>query len=179
MSKIIGVTVGTPTSPFKMEQEIKPVKTVNGVGPDENGNVVVEGGIVDAVRFTEQTLTEEQKAQVMENTGAASKVEVDKKIGLIATFEEVPVEIDPSEFEPIDVTIGVTWITDTFWNDNATLESTANYTAPSELIPAVPNATYKLVKISGVVRIYNKNKATMVMGERYCPCRWTLPPGRT
>ena len=41
MNKIIGVTVGTPTSPFKMEQEIKPVKTVNGVEPDENGNVVV------------------------------------------------------------------------------------------------------------------------------------------
>jgi hypothetical protein len=44
MSKIIGVTVGTPTSPAKMEQELKPVKTVNGIVPDENGNVVVEGG---------------------------------------------------------------------------------------------------------------------------------------
>ena len=39
MSKIIGVTVGTPTSPSKMEQELKPVKTVNGVAPDANGNV--------------------------------------------------------------------------------------------------------------------------------------------
>lgn len=44
MSKIIGVTVGTPTSPKTMEQEINPVKTVNGVSPDENGNVEVKGG---------------------------------------------------------------------------------------------------------------------------------------
>lgn len=44
MSKIIGVTAGTPTSPAKMEQELKPVKTVNGVAPDESGNVVVECG---------------------------------------------------------------------------------------------------------------------------------------
>ncbi len=37
--KIIGNTVGTPTSPSKMEKDIKPVKTVNGQAPDENGNV--------------------------------------------------------------------------------------------------------------------------------------------
>ena len=44
MSNIIGVTVGTPTSPKKIENEIKPVKTVNGKAPDENGNVEVNGG---------------------------------------------------------------------------------------------------------------------------------------
>lgn len=43
MSKIIGVTVGTPTSPKKIENEIKPVKTVNGKAPDQNGNVEVIG----------------------------------------------------------------------------------------------------------------------------------------
>ena len=42
--KIIGVTVGTPTSPEKMAQEIKPVKSVNGTAPDAAGNVVVAGG---------------------------------------------------------------------------------------------------------------------------------------
>lgn len=40
--KIIGATVGTPTSPKKIEDEIKPVKTVNGKEPDENGNIEVE-----------------------------------------------------------------------------------------------------------------------------------------
>ena len=43
MSKIIGVTVGTPISPSRIEEEIKPIKTVNGVTPDENGNVEVVG----------------------------------------------------------------------------------------------------------------------------------------
>lgn len=42
--KIIGITVGTPTSIKRVEQDLKPVKTVNGVPPDENGNVVVSGG---------------------------------------------------------------------------------------------------------------------------------------
>lgn len=40
--KIIGATVGTPTSPKKIKDEIKPVNTVNGKAPDENGNVEVE-----------------------------------------------------------------------------------------------------------------------------------------
>lgn len=39
MSRIIGVTVGTPTSPTKIENEIKPVKTINSIAPDDNGNV--------------------------------------------------------------------------------------------------------------------------------------------
>lgn len=45
MSKIIGVTVGTPISPKKIENEIKPVKTVNNTAPDKNGNVNVAPGI--------------------------------------------------------------------------------------------------------------------------------------
>jgi hypothetical protein len=43
MSKIIGVTVGTPNSPAKMGEALKPVKTVNGIPPDETGNVDVSG----------------------------------------------------------------------------------------------------------------------------------------
>ena len=49
MSKIIGVTVGTPTSPSKIENELKPVS------------------------YTEQTLTEEQKAQARANIGACDE----------------------------------------------------------------------------------------------------------
>ena len=41
--KIIGITVGTPISPKRIEEELKPVKTVNGVSPDANGNVNVSG----------------------------------------------------------------------------------------------------------------------------------------
>lgn len=41
--KVIGVTVGTPIKPSKIDETIKPVKTVNGIAPDENGNVEVKG----------------------------------------------------------------------------------------------------------------------------------------
>lgn len=44
MSGIIGVTVGTPTSPAKMKAEINPVLMVNGKKPDATGNVTVSGG---------------------------------------------------------------------------------------------------------------------------------------
>ena len=44
MSKIIGVTVGTPLSVAKIKEKIKPVTSVNGVKADENGNVTVQGG---------------------------------------------------------------------------------------------------------------------------------------
>lgn len=42
--KIVGVTVGTPISPAKLREKMQAVKTVNGVSPDVNGNVVVDGG---------------------------------------------------------------------------------------------------------------------------------------
>jgi hypothetical protein len=38
------VTVGTPISPATIERKLKPVKTVNGIGADENGNVNIEVG---------------------------------------------------------------------------------------------------------------------------------------
>lgn len=41
MSKIIGVTVGTPLSASTIREKIKPVMSVNGVVADENGNVEV------------------------------------------------------------------------------------------------------------------------------------------
>ena len=47
--KIVGVTVGTTINPKMLEKKLKPVKTVNGVEPDENGNVQV-GGSAEAVQ---------------------------------------------------------------------------------------------------------------------------------
>lgn len=46
---IIGVTVGTPISPKAIERKIKPVKTVNGIEPDENGNVKIDAVDVDEI----------------------------------------------------------------------------------------------------------------------------------
>ena len=42
MSKIIGVTVGTPLSADKLKEKIKPVTSVNGVKADASGNVEVK-----------------------------------------------------------------------------------------------------------------------------------------
>lgn len=44
MSKIIGVTVGTPLSTAKIREKINPVTSVNGIEPDEAGNVNVSVG---------------------------------------------------------------------------------------------------------------------------------------
>ena len=53
--KIIGVTVGTPLNPQKTKEKLNPVASVNGVMPDENGNVQIEAGGVDF--DTDNTLT--------------------------------------------------------------------------------------------------------------------------
>ena len=42
MSKIIGVTVGTPMSVSTIKEKLKPVTSVNGVAADEHGNVEVQ-----------------------------------------------------------------------------------------------------------------------------------------
>lgn len=42
--KIVGVTVGTTMNPSRIKEKIKPVTSVNGNEPDENGNVDVDVG---------------------------------------------------------------------------------------------------------------------------------------
>lgn len=57
MSKIIGVTVGTPISPQSIKEKINPVTSVNGIKADENGNVDIPGGSGGGVDFkTDETL---------------------------------------------------------------------------------------------------------------------------
>lgn len=43
MSKIVGITVGTNISPQTLKDKLNPVTSVNGVKPDEHGNVEVSG----------------------------------------------------------------------------------------------------------------------------------------
>ena len=61
MSKIIGVTVGTPISPQTLKEKLNPVLSVNGVKPDKNGNAEVTMNFED--------LTEEQKASLKGEKG--------------------------------------------------------------------------------------------------------------
>ncbi len=65
MSKIIGVTVGTPTSPKAMAKELKPVTSVNGTTPDENGNVELKLDIKTPQKGVDYW-TEEDKAEMVE-----------------------------------------------------------------------------------------------------------------
>lgn len=55
-TKIIGVTVGTPTSPTAMAEKLKPVTSINGKTPDENGNVDIAVGSGSGQNTTWDTL---------------------------------------------------------------------------------------------------------------------------
>lgn len=58
--RIIGNTVGTTISPNAIDRKIKPVKSVNGVTPDDNGNVEIPAGGGDAgvgIKSVSQTTT--------------------------------------------------------------------------------------------------------------------------
>ncbi len=58
MSKIVGVTVGTPISPNTIEKALNPVKTVNGNAPDENGDVQLSVGMPEDMAALEESMNE-------------------------------------------------------------------------------------------------------------------------
>lgn len=66
MKRIIGVTVGTPISPTRIDEALKPVKTVNGVAPDARGNV--------EVKSEPYVLTEADKAGIVSEVIASLPV---------------------------------------------------------------------------------------------------------
>jgi hypothetical protein len=83
MSKIIGVTVGTPISAQKIVDDLKPVKSVNGKTPDENGNVDIEAGGGSSVEI-DTTLKESGKAADAKAVGDALGKKLDKSGGTVS-----------------------------------------------------------------------------------------------
>lgn len=84
-------------------KEVGAVATVNGQAPDENGNVTIEAPDADvdltgAVLYTEQTLSEEQKAQARENIGVDMDSKVDKNY-LVSVFEELKTALEAADIE--------------------------------------------------------------------------------
>lgn len=81
MSKIYGVTVGTPLSPHTIKEKLKPVLLVNGEKPDEDGNVEVKNGtdiinkILDPERYP---LTEDEEEDAGESQSVTITLEVGK-----------------------------------------------------------------------------------------------------
>lgn len=63
MSKIIGVTVGTPLSVEKIKEKLKPVTSVNGVAADENGNVEVRTVSSEEVKDAVEAALQEAKGR--------------------------------------------------------------------------------------------------------------------
>lgn len=53
--KIVGATVTTPLSTAKIEKELKPVRSINGVEPDENGDVKASIDVIDGNEVTFST----------------------------------------------------------------------------------------------------------------------------
>ena len=145
MSAIIGVTVGTPTSPQKIEKEIKPVKTVNGVEPDENGNVEVEAG-GDTTELENRVENIERDYESINGfynymTGLAENPENDGKVYGIKDEEIIPMDLPDSieinevsspEEIPADAKEGSLWVAPkqggTGENDGDTLTLAKQYT---------------------------------------------------
>lgn len=91
--KIIGVTVGTTLSPRSIKDKINPVTSINGVEPDENGNIDVNG-----------TFTEADKAEIVED--------------VLASIPDIPIDqIDP------DKVIFPEGLTTTYAIGNVTLQN--------------------------------------------------------
>lgn len=61
--KIIGVTVGTALSPRSIQDKLNPIVSINGVTPDENGNVEVN-----------DLFTEADKAEIVDDVIASIPV---------------------------------------------------------------------------------------------------------
>lgn len=81
----------TPTklSDLEIDIEVGTVKTINGNEPDENGNVEIQTGNPNALLFSEQNLTEEQKTQARANIGTIDAKAVDDALALKADVETV------------------------------------------------------------------------------------------
>lgn len=104
MSKIIGVTVGTPLSPHTIKEKLKPVLLVNGEKPDEDGNVEVKSGtdiinkILDPERYP---LTEEKD----EDAGESREITVALEFGMLSrtngTAYEDEIGLRTPDFIPI------------------------------------------------------------------------------
>jgi hypothetical protein len=85
MSKIIGITVGTPLSPSTIKDKLKPVLSVNGTKADENGNVEIAAGGASEVPDEDmlQLLAEMDIVQPLANANNAVYVDANNKVYIL------------------------------------------------------------------------------------------------
>lgn len=84
VKKYIDKVTPTKLSDLEIDIEVGTVKTINGNEPDENGNVEIQTGNPNALLFSEQNLTEEQKTQARANIGTIDAKAVDDALSLKA-----------------------------------------------------------------------------------------------
>lgn len=134
---------------------------------DTFGSTVLENGLSSANELSEDIeklsldMRVDYKGNIHESAGEAVRrqiAETNEKMDMIATYEKVAIEIDPSEWQEVDVTEGVEWVIGYVWSDNCAFETSTYYASPSTLIPAVPGATYKFKNFYGVIKVYDKDK---------------------
>ena len=85
MSKIIGITVGTPMSPRTIKDKLHPVTSVNGINADEHGNVeinVSSGSTASSVPDDEmlELLAEMDIVQPLANNNNAVYTDANDKV---------------------------------------------------------------------------------------------------
>lgn len=85
MSKIIGITVGTPMSLRTIKDKLQPVTSVNGINADEHGNVEIDvssGGTASSVPDDEmlELLAEMDIVQPLANENNNVYVDANDKV---------------------------------------------------------------------------------------------------
>lgn len=86
MSKIIGITVGTPLSPRSIKDKLHPVTSVNGVSADEHGNVEVD---IPTLPSTEEIVAEVLEQLPEQPGGTASAIPDDEMLDFLMEMDIV------------------------------------------------------------------------------------------
>lgn len=109
-TKIIGVTVGTPMKASKIDRELKPVKTVNGVFPDENGDVAIQAVAGSGIHVGAEPPTDENIKVWVDTDEEAemggANIDVVATPGQMIVVKSVDENGKPTEWEAIDIPEG-------------------------------------------------------------------------
>ena len=124
---------------------------------DASGNTIVGTMPTDVVRYGEQTLSDEQKAQARRN------------IGVEDIFAK-----DTSAWTPVEYMGGVAWTElGYFWQNDGThtnTQYTTKYRSTAELIKIEPNCTYTMAGFNGVYVLFDASgKNGVRSAEHYDP----------
>ncbi len=164
--RIIGNTVGTPISPAAIERKIKPVKTINGIEADQNGNVDISEEV--AALCDHSTIVCEAKGETILVTDSAKAKLRGLKLYGKSTQDGTPTPENPVEIVSAgaDGEIGVKVCGAQLFNnaDYADIDITgAGAIRSASLIP-VTAGTYTLSRTSGGINVYCRTYIDGIMG---------------